>query len=41
MSKFYQFLVIFLSITSCTQKTEQPCDNDFIRGNNYILSSDF
>ncbi|KQS94007.1 tetratricopeptide repeat protein [Chryseobacterium sp. Leaf394] len=41
MTKTYKILIIIFSIISCTQKTQQPCDDSFIRANNYVLASDF
>ncbi|WP_312077041.1 tetratricopeptide repeat protein [Chryseobacterium sp.] len=41
MIKLYSILTIFILVASCSQKTQQPCDDSFIRGNNYVLASDF
>ena len=32
---------LVLIFYSCGHRTEQPCDDHFIKGNNYLISTDF
>lgn len=41
MTKILQIFLISIFLSSCAQKTEQYCDDAFVRANNYTLNSDF